>query len=126
MKSKISALMDGELGAREAGEPLAALASDREARETWRTYHLISDTLRDTRLASPGFAERVNARVLEEPTVLSRSRDAASSFSAAWARAHASAMPVSAMRASSDASQAPSRAAPGAVRSRIRSRAACS
>jgi len=46
MKSTISALMDGELGAGELHEPLSALGADSEARETWRTYHLISDALR--------------------------------------------------------------------------------
>lgn len=70
MKSKISQLMDGELAAPEAASPLAALREDGEAREAWRTYHLISDALRDTRLLSRGFAVRVSARLAEEPTVL--------------------------------------------------------
>ena len=70
MKSKISQLMDGELPAQEAASPLAALREDGDAREAWRTYHLISDALRDTRLLSRDFAARVSTRLAEEPTVL--------------------------------------------------------
>jgi negative regulator of sigma E activity len=46
MKAKISAMMDGELEAQELSESLSTIAADREARESWRTYHLISDALR--------------------------------------------------------------------------------
>jgi negative regulator of sigma E activity len=37
MKSRISALMDGELDANELDEPLRALRDEGEAREAWRT-----------------------------------------------------------------------------------------
>lgn len=70
MKAKISALMDGELDARERHEPLAALGGDREAQETWRTYHLISDALRGTALLSADCAARVSQRLAEEPALL--------------------------------------------------------
>jgi sigma-E factor negative regulatory protein RseA len=70
MKAKISALMDGELAGREAAGALEALRSDGEGRESWRTYHLISDAMRDTRLLSAGFGERLAARLASEPTVL--------------------------------------------------------
>ena len=70
MKSKISAMMDGELDTREVAEPLAALRGDENAAEAWRTYHLISDALRDTSPLSRDFTERVAARLAEEPTVL--------------------------------------------------------
>ncbi len=74
MKQRISALMDGELEGREASAPLAALQSDGEASEAWRTYHLISDALRETRALSHGFAQRVAARLAEEPTVIAPGR----------------------------------------------------
>ena len=48
MKERISALMDGELDEREAAEAIAALGSDAQARQTWRTYHLIGDALRES------------------------------------------------------------------------------
>lgn len=70
MKAKISALVDGELDRHEADPALDALGAGGEARETWRTYHLIGDSMRDTRLLSAGFAARVAAKIAEEPTVL--------------------------------------------------------
>lgn len=70
MKAKISAMMDGELDGREAAGALEALRSEGEVRDAWRTYHLISDTMRDTRPLSAGFASRVAARLAGEPTVL--------------------------------------------------------
>lgn len=85
MKSKISALMDGELGGHEAGPPLTALQSEGEARETWRTYHLISDALRGTRVLSEGVARRVARRLAEEPTVFApSSAEAAAPRRAPW------------------------------------------
>jgi sigma-E factor negative regulatory protein RseA len=62
MKDRISAFMDGELDDQAAGQVIDALTREREARETWRIYHLIGDALRDSRvlpawqpaLAAPG------------------------------------------------------------------------
>ncbi|MGH8706589.1 MAG: sigma-E factor negative regulatory protein, partial [Burkholderiales bacterium] len=70
MKAKISALMDGELDGHELGEPLAALGADRDAIETWRTYHLISDALQGRTLLASGCVRRVVARLAEEPVLV--------------------------------------------------------
>ncbi len=70
MNSKISALMDGELEARELHEPLSALGADSDARETWRTYHLISDALRGGALLSTDCAPRVAQRLAQEPALV--------------------------------------------------------
>jgi len=70
MKAKISELMDGELDAPDAARTLSALREEGEVRDAWRTYHLISDALRDTRMLSHRFAVRMQARLAEEPTVL--------------------------------------------------------
>jgi len=70
MKSKISALVDGELERHEAEEALEALGTEGLARDTWRAYHLINDSMRDTRLLSSGFAARIAAKLADEPTVL--------------------------------------------------------
>jgi sigma-E factor negative regulatory protein RseA len=78
MKEKISALMDGELDRNAAGEPIGALRQEGEAAEAWRTYHLISDAMRDTQLLSPGFRERFSQRLAAEPTVLAPTRRQAS------------------------------------------------
>jgi sigma-E factor negative regulatory protein RseA len=47
MKERISELMDGELEDQAAGELIQALGSRREALDTWRVYHLISDAIRE-------------------------------------------------------------------------------
>ncbi|HWA36670.1 MAG TPA: sigma-E factor negative regulatory protein [Burkholderiales bacterium] len=74
MKEKISALMDGELEDREAAGAIGTLQGDGDARDAWRAYHLIGDAMRDTRALSPGFADRVAARLAQEPTVLAPRR----------------------------------------------------
>ena len=47
MKERISELMDGELDDQAAGELIRKLGSEREALDTWRVYHLISDAVRE-------------------------------------------------------------------------------
>ncbi len=70
MKAKISALMDGELDARELAEPLSALGRDAEAFEAWRTYHLISDALQGYAILSSDCRRRVATRLAEEPVLI--------------------------------------------------------
>lgn len=70
MKDKISQLMDSELDDRGAAAAIDALRRDDEAVEAWRTYHLISDAMRDTPLLSERFAARLGERLAAEPTVL--------------------------------------------------------
>jgi sigma-E factor negative regulatory protein RseA len=70
MKADISALVDGELERHEADAAIESLKPEGEARDTWRSYHLISDAMRDTRQLSAGFAARVTAKIADEPTVL--------------------------------------------------------
>jgi sigma-E factor negative regulatory protein RseA len=74
MKEKISEyvseFMDDELAGSEAGRIVSTLREDGEGRQAWRTYHLIGDVLRDHRVLSAGFSERVAASLEKEPTVL--------------------------------------------------------
>lgn len=70
MKNGISALMDGELEQGEADAQLNALREGGEALETWRRYHLISDSLRDSAVLSSGFSARFAERLAKEPTIL--------------------------------------------------------
>ena len=70
MKAKISELIDGELEGADAARALSALREGDEVRQTWRTYHLIGDALRDTRVLSQRFSERMAASLAAEPTVL--------------------------------------------------------
>lgn len=74
MKDTISAFMDGELDDTAAARLIDTLGQDREALETWRAYHLISDALRETRMLSEGFTARVSAQLAKEPTVLAPHR----------------------------------------------------
>src|SRR5262245_51021239 len=74
MEDRISALMDGELDDRSAAVAIQALEGDGEAREAWRTYHLISDALGKSRMLSEGFSSRVAAALAKEPTVLAPRR----------------------------------------------------
>ncbi len=70
MKDRLSELMDGELDDKSAAEVIDALGRERDALETWRTYQLISDAMRQSRVLSSGFTARVSARLASEPTVL--------------------------------------------------------
>jgi len=70
MSEWVSDLMDGELEGPDAERLLPALREEGEARQAWRTYHLIGDALRDTQLLSPGFDQRIAASLAQEPTVL--------------------------------------------------------
>jgi sigma-E factor negative regulatory protein RseA len=72
-KEQVSALMDGELDERAAGEAIQQLRQEGDALDTWRLYHLISDGMRDTRLLSAGFTTRLSERLAAEPTVLAPS-----------------------------------------------------
>ena len=84
MKARISELLDGELEPRDAAGPLDAMREEGEARDAWRSYHLIGDAMRDTRMLSPGFAGRVAARLAQEPTVVAPLRRAATPQRQRW------------------------------------------
>lgn len=66
----VSALMDGELSAAEAGREIARLKSDSGLREHWDTYHAIGDAIRGGRGRHGDFTARLSERLAMEPTVL--------------------------------------------------------
>jgi sigma-E factor negative regulatory protein RseA len=70
MKAKISALMDGELGAPEFEESLRALRETGEAAQAWRDYHLISDALQGRALLASDCLRRVRVRLATEPVLM--------------------------------------------------------
>lgn len=70
MKTRISALMDGELDEPSAREAIGTAVRESEAAEAWKTYHLIGDAMRGTRLLSNEFSERIAERLAAEPIVL--------------------------------------------------------
>jgi len=74
MRDYISAFADGELPEADLELALAALR-EADGREAWRLYHEAGDALRAEPVSSelsPGFAERLAARLAAEPTPLRR------------------------------------------------------
>jgi sigma-E factor negative regulatory protein RseA len=75
---KISALMDGELDARESGQQYSRLKHDADARACWETYHLIGDALRGecmvSKKLSGGLVGDLGTLLAQEPTVLAPQR----------------------------------------------------
>src|SRR5512134_3207622 len=74
MKDRISALMDGELDDKSAGELIGNLAHGSENADAWREYHVIRDAMRGTAPLSEGFSARVAWKLADEPTVLAPQR----------------------------------------------------
>lgn len=66
---QLSFLMDGELGAGEAGRLLAEMSADNRLSGSWQSYHLIRQGLRgeSALLADEGFAGRVARQLAGEP-----------------------------------------------------------
>jgi sigma-E factor negative regulatory protein RseA len=74
MKERLSVLMDGELDDKSAAAAIQSLANEREARDVWRSYHLIGDLMRGSAPLSEGFAARITWKLAEPPTVLAPGR----------------------------------------------------
>jgi sigma-E factor negative regulatory protein RseA len=71
VKSKISALMDGELDQQDVSNIIEAIRKDDDLQGEWETYHLIGDTLRRSSLLSMNLSSSVSQKLKAEPTVLS-------------------------------------------------------
>ena len=75
MKQQLSDLMDGELDAARSDAAWKSLSGDAELRDCWRTYHLIGDCMRGEvvtdSVARSAPADKIMARLADEPTVLS-------------------------------------------------------
>jgi sigma-E factor negative regulatory protein RseA len=67
---KISQLMDGELSARESRSQIQRLESDPALSDSWETYHLIRDALRNEVDVGPRFARRLHAQLEKEPAIV--------------------------------------------------------
>lgn len=68
MKEQLSALIDGESNDIERERTLRALRENPEFLHTWERYHLVSTAMRRELdyVVSPDFANRVQARVMQE------------------------------------------------------------
>jgi sigma-E factor negative regulatory protein RseA len=67
---KISELMDGELSARESRSQIQRLEKDPDLGDSWETYHLIRDALRNEVDLGPAFAKRLHDRLEREPAIV--------------------------------------------------------
>ncbi len=67
MKQRLSAMMDDAAEDHECESCVKGLKDDPELRATWDVYHLIGDALRGH--TAPDVAERVQQRLVAEPTV---------------------------------------------------------
>jgi negative regulator of sigma E activity len=66
MSKKVSELLDGQLDARETGEVLKDLESDREMRDSFTLYGLIGDVLRGNSTPDDGYSKRIFERIRRE------------------------------------------------------------
>ena len=71
MKSKVSALMDGELEQQDVSNIIEALKNDHDLRDEWKKYHLIGDALRQSTRLSMNISSSVSHKLKAEPTILS-------------------------------------------------------
>ncbi len=71
MKTRISALMDGEFEADEANGVVAALSRDKEQKNIWCLYHVMGDAMRHEPDLTIDVSRRVMAALSLEPTILS-------------------------------------------------------
>ena len=67
---RISVFMDGEAVEMEAHQTILSLKQDAACLETWKTFHLIGDTMRGVPLLRDDFSARFHARMEQEPTLL--------------------------------------------------------
>lgn len=72
MNDKISALMDNELGRREAFKMLDIIEKDLQEQQRWSRYHLYGAVMREElpSAIAPDFHERVAAVIAQEPVQL--------------------------------------------------------
>ena len=66
MSKKVSELLDGQLDARETGEVLKDLESNREMRDSFTLYGLIGDVLRGNSTPDDGYSKRIFERIRRE------------------------------------------------------------
>lgn len=71
MKTRISALMDGEFETDEANGAVATLSRDKEQKNIWCLYHVMGDAMRHEPDLTIDVSRRVMAALSLEPTILS-------------------------------------------------------
>ena len=74
MTQELSSLMDGELGAHEAGRAIGVVCGNDELKEKWHAYHVIGEALRGEGLCRGASTRRIMDALASEPTVLAPRR----------------------------------------------------
>ncbi|WP_414039549.1 sigma-E factor negative regulatory protein [Acidithiobacillus sp. M4-SHS-6] len=73
-REDLMAFMEGEMGPLQANRMASRLQNERRLRDAWENQYWISFLLQNdrtgTRWASPGFADRIAARIADEPSIL--------------------------------------------------------
>lgn len=67
---RISVLMDGEASRQESQQTILRLKQSDECCETWKTFHLIGDTMRGDPVLRDDFTMSFHKRMEQEPTLL--------------------------------------------------------
>ena len=70
MTQELSSLMDGELGADEAGRTIRSCCGNEELKQKWQAYHVIGEALRGEEPCRSASTQRIMAAIGNEPTVL--------------------------------------------------------
>ncbi|MDT8364456.1 MAG: sigma-E factor negative regulatory protein [Nitrosomonas sp.] len=71
MNSKLSDLVDGELGDDEADELIKLIGKNDEMRVQWKAYHVIGEALRQPAgICNLDISEKVRQQLVNEPTLL--------------------------------------------------------
>lgn len=97
----LSALIDGELDAPEAGNMLAACATRPQLSDDWNVYHCIGDVLRSDDMGghSHALARKMSARLALEPHLLALPKPIEARYSSRWRRPAALAAAAAAVAA---------------------------
>lgn len=76
MTNELSALMDGELEAREAERAICSCCGDEQLKQKWHAYHLVGEALRGEGFSASASTRRIMDAIAKEPTVLAPPRRA--------------------------------------------------
>ncbi len=86
IREQISALLDDELSQQERSQIVEQMSEQKQLRDKWDRYNLISDVIRGDagERVSPSLADRVRAQVDNEPAILAAPKPV--NTAPAWAR----------------------------------------
>jgi len=84
MKDQISALVDGEISPENAEHIFTAISAGGELGQSWATYHLIGDAMRNSPVFKSDFTSRLMQQLESEPTILAPKLKKSPRISSVW------------------------------------------